>query len=660
MNPAWKLAAIATKMMWGARARSALSILSLALSLSVPLSLELGITAFERLLRDEEGRWLGADLVLLAREPIEELAAAPRILETVANVNGHALHVKVTDTAKDGAWVAKDTAALLGIRPGERFPFGKISLLFRHTLIDEPDRLIGLASSLPRLLISHQDWERSDLGLHANPPEYRYLFPHPSAGKKEELLRLYPGAIVLAKEDRFAGAEANSSQVYVFLRAGAACAAILGLAGLFLLSKLRAAEECQNTANLKLLGATPRTLRRIATYRHLWTLGLSSVLGIPLCYALLQALCLRVGYFSPYSRLDVSPSLSFVTVWLGAVIFVHVLLRKAEATMLLQRPASLLGRQAQDVSRLQRRAMFIVLAFATAASGALVIAYWEFIPVFARSAFPSEDGVLVIGDGPPGDSELQSVWARVQAKGGSPQTALATCEATRNGAILEKSFASRLKILPGEDLSVTVGRLSRRLRVEGIENARGVAQYLRQMVIPCTLAEGLPPFRLAWHAGPAESLLRRLPSTSAKLSAAELRGRVEDLASRAIFFPQLCAIYVSAMSLLIATATWRMILLARRNDLAIWRVCGASRQTVEHRIIGESSLALTTSLACGSLAAWLAAATLLSYLTGTPVRPPLYWIPLTGTIWGAIVLAIWRWQLNLLLRERPMEILRAK
>jgi cell division protein FtsX len=474
------------------------------------------------------------------------------------------------------------------------------------------------------------------------------------------LLRLYPGALVISKEDRFSSAEANTKQVEVFLRAAALAAGALGFAAVFLLGRLQSMERRLETAKLKLLGATPHSLHWIGFHRGALGFVLASSIALPLCYALIELQRLRMGYFFPLSRTALSPSLPFVLAWFFAGFVILAMTFWTGQELHKQRPSTLLREEAFDVSAMQKWAMLLVLAFATAASGGLAAAYSEFLPVFAKSAFPSEDGVLVIGEGPPAEKEIQSVWARVHSAGQEQHTALATCSDFRKGALVEKAFADRLQLRLGDIVRIAAGRKMEALPVEAIENARGVAQYLRQMELPCRLIEGMPRFRLAWHSGSAGEIRRRLPQSVVNMTAAELRGRVEDLAARAIFFPQICAVYVALMSLLVIGATWRMILLARKNDFAVWRVLGATRSTVARRITGQWISALTAALATGGFAAWAWASALLTHLAGTQTFAPLYWIPLTGTFWGAIVLALWRVQLGGFLRERPLEILRAR
>lgn len=646
-------------MLGGDRRGTALSVVTLAISLSVPLSFELALGQFKYHLRDEEGKWLGADLVLMAREPVEELGGTPLILETVANVGGQALHIKVTDAARLGAQVAEDAAQRLGVKLGDRFAFGQTHLHFHSVLRTEADRFIGMGSTLPRILISHADWESSGLGAFAAPPEYRYLFFNPSPGRKQELMKLYPGALILSKEDRFGSAEANTQQVQIFVRAAAALAASLGVAGIYLLGRLQVKRRLMEITNLKLLGATPACLRCIELFRALSIFALASIIALPLCYALIELQRLRMGYFLPLARTSWLPSLPFCLAWILAGILSLAANLWAGQENYRQRPGGLLRDEARDVSRLQKWAMFLVIAFASAVSGGLASAYSEFLPVFAQGAFPSEDGVLVIGDGPPATREIQSVWARVNAPNQEQHTALATCGTFREGVLLETAFAKRLHLQVGDFVPFAVGRKRELLRVEAIENARGVAQFLRQAEIPCRLAEGLPRFRLAWHSGPAESIRQQLPKSVVSLTATELRSRVDDLASRSIFLPRICAIYVTLMSLLIVGATWRMLLLARKNEFAIWRVFGASRSSVAKRIAGRWIWPLIAALGAGGTAAWAWASALVSFLAGTRTYAPLYWIPLIGALWGAIILAVWRFEIARLLRDRPMKVLGA-
>lgn len=655
-----KLARLAWELTWGACAQAVLGIATLCLTLAVPLALELGIAEFQAQLHDAEGKWLGADLALFTREPIEELASTPCILETIVKLNSQALHLKVSDAAGSGAIVGADTAVLLKLRLGEEFAFGETRLRFQQVLGEEPDRLVGLPSGLPRLVVSHAAWEASGLGSKSPSPQYRYLFFDPPPGKKRELFRKYPGAMILSKEDSSAGAEINSAQVYRFLRAGSGAAVLLGLVGIFLLSRLRGLEERFEIAKLKICGATPGQLRRIGLYRILLLFACATAMAIPITHLLIHWINARLDYFSPFRWSSPNIPPAYFAAWLGVGLAMLLANWWAERIFHQQRPATLLLREAYPVSALQRSAMLLILSVAVCCSSGLGIAYREFVPSFLQSNLPSEAGVLVIGEGPPAAVELQTVWVRVQAAHDDQAMGLATCSTSRQGLVLEEAFARRVRAQVGSALTIAVGQKQAHLRVEAIKPERGVAQHLRQLEIPCALAAGLRSFRLAWHPGPEQAVRQTLPRDLATLSAEELRGRVADLVARSIFFPQLCAAYVAAMALLICGATWRMVFLQRRSEVAIWRVCGATRGECHRRLLGPWRRPFSLALFAGALGAWAGASYLLQELTGTRQWAAVYWIPVAALAWGVVAFILWHWQMGPILRERPGETLRAR
>jgi hypothetical protein len=298
--------------------------------------------------------------------------------------------------------------------------------------------------------------------------------------------------------------------------------------------------------------------------------------------------------------------------------------------------------------------------FLAVVTGGLAIAYFEFTPQLAKATLPDEDGVLVIGAGPPADVELETVWVRVLSGPNLRTMGLATCTPYAEGARLADTFAARLHLKPGDFISIALGRNTERLQITALEPAHGVIQFLRQLEIPCRLTRGAPRYRLAWHKGSVSQIKSQLPPESAMLDAQAWKDRVSDLASRAVWLPQLAALLACGLALLTAGATWRSLLHARRGEIALWRIMGASRRQVARRLLQEFLASLLLLLTVGSVVAWLAASLLLRYLTGSESGPSLLWIPLSVLSWAALVLLLGRGILHRILRQRPLAVLRAQ
>ncbi len=631
----------------------------MAVSAAILLAVEIGAAEFERSFRDEQGQWLGADLVLLTRDPVEELADTPVILETVTSVQSRALHVKVSDKARHGAWLGEDTARALGVRLGDQFTFGSARLRYMATIGHEPDRFIGLPSALPRIVVSHADWEAAALGAKSAPPLYRYLFFQPAPGKKEELLQNFPGALVFGKEDRHDDAEATVAQGLLFARMGAGFAFLLGCCGVYALWRLGEHEERLQQARLQLFGARRGWLMRLAAWRMFWCCALSIPAAIPLAYCVVALARARIAYFLPY---DISwppwPGRAATACAMAALVYLG-LGAFGSARGRSGRPGPLLRGEMRSPERAHGWVMLTTLALCVSGSG-LGIAYWELLPALASSVLPATDGLIVLGGGPPGDEEIATVWGHLHVDGQARAMALAVCSEERNGLAIEERFARRLGVSLGADLVVGVGRERRTLRVESVAPRPGMLKFLSQIEIPCSLARASRPFRIAWHSGNAESLRAGLPAASVSLSAAEWRDRVADLAARAIFLPQLCVAYGSGVSLLLAAIAWRRLLWERRGELALWRVCGASRCEVEKRLFRAFRGGIAVSLLGGAVLAWFLAGALSRFVLGTAMWPAWWWIPLCAAVWAPMVWAVWTGILARILRERPLAILRAR
>lgn len=654
-----RIARLAWKLMWGARGRSIALLVVWTLSLSLLLAVEIGVREFQLNFRDEQGKWLGADLVMLTREPLEEFTAQPLILETIATVGGHALHVKVSDLPSSGARLSDDAAQLLHIKRGDSFALGTITVTYSDRIGEEPDRFIGLPSALPRLHIRPEVWEASALGTTAAPPLYRYLFPHPAAGTKQALLEKYPGALVIGKADRYDDAEATVAQALTFARVAGVLGFLLGVVCMYSLLRLAAQEDVLDAARLKLAGASTRTLTRISIWKTLWCCLLGLPLAWPLSYAILWTARWRIGYFLPYERIMSDFPWPAFTLMLAAMLGFVLLAVWPQRRVAGSRPGPLLREELNSPNRRQQKIMLLAVATAVSGSG-LTMAYLGLSPALSLAALPDEDGLVIIGDGPAAGQEFKTVWARILDAPSERTMALATCSPARAGLWLEESFAKRIGAKADDSLQVAVGRQKRALKVDRIQARSGLKSFLSQIEIPCDLANAAPSFRISWMAGRAEELRSKLPPETISISASEWRGRVEDLAARAIFLPQLCVVYGSALALLIATISWRRLLWQRREEIALWRSLGASKKKVASRILSAWLWKLIAAIAAGAIIGWGLANTLLSYLAGRAIVLPISWVVMTILGLAPLIFFLWRVELNRQLALRPLDILRSR
>ncbi len=663
---------IALRLAWrglrGAPWRSLTLLAAIASSLAILLAIEAAREGFLRRAQDSSGAWLGADLVLLAREPVQELSGFPVILETIVVVSGHALHLKVTPAAVSGAILGPDTAAQLRLQPGQRFPFGSTELVYHQTLNDEPDRFIGLPSGLPRLLVSQAHWEASGLGLQAPAPLYRYLFheagPPALAQRKSELLRLYPGALVLSKEDGYDDAEATISQTIFYTRTVGAFAFLMGFSAVFLLLRLSLLEDLDQIALLHILGARFVQSRAVTLFKTALVLTASLPIAFPLARLLMEFIHRRLAYFSPYSSLGfpLSPSLASALVLAVALLFLGA--SRLHARLRHLRPAAILRRDVSGLSRFHTASILLFAFLVCAATTPVWLTHRALVPALSGSSLPGGDGLLVLGkldpeitDLPPPTRRLDTVWVRVLQNSSPRLMALASCEPSLEGAILNQAFARRLALSPGSSLALALGRRTATLPVQSLRRASGLDAFLSQIVLPCELLQGLPPIHLAWFSGDPAHLRRSLPSVTPSLTRAEWQSRLADLTDRAATLFWLFLGYFVSMALLLTFLLLRLLLHSRKDEIALWRTLGASSLLVWRRLALAWFPRLAALSSLGVALGWAIASFVVTQLNG----PILLWTPwlfAAPLLYLSLWLVLFSLALRPLLARRPMQLFR--
>jgi putative ABC transport system permease protein len=215
--------------------------------------------------------------------------------------------------AGDGAVVHRDALERLGLRVGDRFALGSVTLTVRGVVDAEPDRSASLVTLGPRVFVAPEALARSGLVQVGSRVRYRTLLRLPPAQAaretREELARRIsdPGVRVASYDEAQPGLRRFFTQLTMYLGLVGLASLLVGGIGVASSVATFVRRQQATIAILKALGAEARTI--LATFLiQTQAIGLAgSLAGAALGVALQPLLIAALAGFVPFElepRLD--------------------------------------------------------------------------------------------------------------------------------------------------------------------------------------------------------------------------------------------------------------------------------------------------------------------------------------------------------------------
>lgn len=625
---------VAWRLVCGAGWRSAVAALLAVSALAASCLLWWAARDFDRSVRGASGAWLGADMAALANEPLDAGPEASLVLEchatirTKAHPDGRLVLLKAVDPARyplrgrlelEGAPLAEGGAAVsadLGAAVGEAIEVGTARLRVTSRIVREPDRLSGMTSATPRVLLDRNDFERSRIARSLPVTLYRYLYlGHPP------LEEMFPQAQVLAAGD------GNPDLAEAARRTGRALHGLgwlaLGLAGaaVAVSSRLLLDVRQGELAVWKTLGARPWHVVALALACALWT----ALAGGP----------------------ALAPALACVAAGAAGLAWA----RPAELWRGRARPVRWLRRWRSRPGQRHAPAQFVFFALAAAASGGAWRMERDLAPAL-QAAWPGAQAALFVVNASDGqwnaartalrgsaDLVAEPIVTRLHWVRMSRNRVMVSCrEGAPAGVVVSAKAASSNNLRVGDEIALGQGP---RTRIVRIEDRSPIEEYWRAYEVPCAAVRDERGFHFAAlpvRAGAEQRvrhlLLEAVPGLPVE-DRREMVSHAQNLVSQASRYTRALALYLvlaaAMFTLLLTAAAWQ----AQQAELGVWKALGATPA----KLLGAQTRASAmTGLIAGAAG--------------------LHWAILLGSAaLSALCGAIASWEM---LRRRPMELMRRR
>ncbi|MCS7026740.1 MAG: FtsX-like permease family protein [Bryobacteraceae bacterium] len=285
----------------------------------------------------------------------------------------------------DAVAVSEDLLLRLNLKVGDQVQLGAASFHIVGQVAIEPDRMAGSANVGPRILMSRQGIERTQLIVPGSRAAQRFLFKFnpgsiPVEKARERLKAVFPEALITDYRETHPLITRGLDRSTIFLSLVSLIALIVGAIGVGMAMHSHLQQKMDTIAVMKCLGARSSQIVRIYLLQTLMLGGLGGAAGIAvglIVQRIFPILLARYFHLSPDMRLDLLSALQGLTIGvLTTLLFTLpplVSIRRIRPALILRRDMEESRPSWQD--RLKQGKLAGALA-GVILSGILAIVYW--------------------------------------------------------------------------------------------------------------------------------------------------------------------------------------------------------------------------------------------------------------------------------------------